>query len=100
MAHDSDAQADDQVLRPQLANIDAEEGLGEAGRVDTHPNGAVEVSEPDSRSSFPALVYWLVVRHCLYSTPDSLLSAKALTFGGEGVGWATFTPSINQRLTP
>ena len=33
---DSDAQADDQALRPQLANIDAEEGLGEAGRVDTY----------------------------------------------------------------
>ena len=33
---DSDAQADDKALRPQLANIDAEEGLGEAGRVDTY----------------------------------------------------------------
>jgi len=33
---DSDAQADDQALRPQLANVDAEEGLGEAGRVDTY----------------------------------------------------------------
>ena len=33
---ESDAQADDQALRPQLANIDAEEGLGEAGRVDTY----------------------------------------------------------------
>jgi flagellar hook-length control protein FliK len=33
---DSDAQADDQALRPQLANVDTEEGLGEAGRVDTY----------------------------------------------------------------
>ena len=33
---DSDAQADGQALRPQLANVDAEEGLGEAGRVDTY----------------------------------------------------------------
>ena len=33
---ESDAQADDQALRPQLANIDAEEALGEAGRVDTY----------------------------------------------------------------
>jgi hypothetical protein len=33
---DSDAQADDQGLRSELANADAEEGLGEAGRVDTY----------------------------------------------------------------
>jgi flagellar hook-length control protein FliK len=33
---DSDAQADGQAVRPELANADAEEGLGEAGRVDTY----------------------------------------------------------------
>ena len=33
---DSDAQADDQALRPQLANADAEDSLGGAGRVDTY----------------------------------------------------------------
>ena len=33
---DSDAQADDQVLRPELANVVAEDSLGGAGRVDTY----------------------------------------------------------------
>ena len=33
---DSNAQADDQALRPQLANADAEDSLGGAGRVDTY----------------------------------------------------------------
>lgn len=33
---DSDAQADGQALRPELANVDAEESLGGAGRVDTY----------------------------------------------------------------
>ena len=33
---DSDAQADGQALRPELANVDAEDSLGGAGRVDTY----------------------------------------------------------------
>jgi flagellar hook-length control protein FliK len=33
---DSDAQADGQTLRPELANVDAEDTLGGAGRVDTY----------------------------------------------------------------
>ena len=33
---DSDAQADGQALRPQLANVDAEDTLDGAGRVDTY----------------------------------------------------------------
>ena len=33
---DSDAQADGQALRPELANVDAEDTLGGAGRVDTY----------------------------------------------------------------
>lgn len=33
---DSDAQADGQAVRPELANVDAEDTLGGAGRVDTY----------------------------------------------------------------